>query len=107
MKAHDSQQLCQSTKAELPLGICRSNVAETCNNTGKDVCESGILQQIVSSTNTRQKMETSNQFKYDKQASIGPNIQNGDGRSDKKLHLQRGMGSLCRSDRRVFSHSHS
>ena len=67
----------------------------------------GILQQTVSSTKTRQKMETSNRFKCLKQPSVGPNIQNGDGRSDMKLHLKRGMGSFCRSGGRVLSHPHS
>ena len=35
------------------------------------------------------------------------NIQNGNRGGDKKLHLQRGVGSFCRSYRRVFSHSYS
>ena len=42
-------------------------------------------------------METSNRFKCVKQASMRPNIQNGESRSDKKLDLQSRMGSLCRS----------
>ena len=45
-------------------------------------------------------------FECVKQPSVGPNIQNGDSRSDKELHLQWGVGSSCRADRRLFSYPH-
>ena len=51
-------------------------------------------------------MEANNRSECIKHASISPNIQNGDSRGDKELHLQRGMGSLSRSNRRVLPHSH-
>ena len=51
-------------------------------------------------------MEASNRFECIKQPSIGPNIQDGDCRNNQKLALQRGMGSLCRSHRRILPHSY-
>ena len=72
MKSHNSQQLYQSTKTELALRMCRSNVAEKSNNSGKDVCKSEISQQVISSTKAGEKMVTSDRLECVKQPSISP-----------------------------------
>ena len=103
---HNSQRLCKSTKTNVSVGMCAGNASKECHYYGKNECKPGILQHIVSCTQTREKLEASNRLECIKHASFSPNIQNGDGRGDKKLHLQREMGSLGRFDRRVLPHPH-
>ena len=105
--SHNSQWLCQSTKTKLPVGMCTANVTEKSSDSGKNVCNSGISQQVISSTKAGEKMAPSNRSQCSQQSFNSSNIQNGNRRGDKKLHLQRGVGSFCRSYRRVFSHSYS
>ena len=105
--SHNSQWLCQSTKTRLPVGMCTANVTEKSSDSGKNVCNSGISQQVISSTKAGEKMAPSNRSQCSQQSFNSSNIQNGNRRGDKKLHLQRGVGSFCRSYRRVFSHSYS
>ena len=105
--SHNSQWLCQSTKTKLPVGMCTANVTEKSSDSGKNVCNSGISQQVISSTKTGEKMAPSNRSQCSQQSFNNSNIQNGNRGGDKKLHLQRGVGSFCRSYRRVFSHPYS
>ena len=105
--SHNSQWLCQSTKTKLPVGMCTANVTEKSSDSGKNVCNSGISQQVISSTKAGEKMAPSNRSQCSQQSFNSSNIQNGNRGADKKLHLQRGVGSFCRSYRRVFSHPYS
>ena len=51
-------------------------------------------------------MEASDRPECVKYASIGSQIQYGDCRSYTKLHLQRGVGRISRSNRRILPHSY-
>ena len=86
---------------------CVQEMFQEHHYSGKNECNSALLQLSVFSSKTREKMETSNRFECIKHASIGPNIQDGDCRGHQELHLQSGMGSICRPHRRILPHSHS
>ena len=94
-------------KTKVSFGLCSRNASKNCHYSGKDECNSGLLQQIVFSSKSKEKIETSDRFECIKHASIGPNIQDGDVRGHQELHLQRGMGSLGRPHRCVLPYSHS
>ena len=51
-------------------------------------------------------MEASDRSQCCKYASIGSHIQDGDCRNYSKLHLQRGVGCISRSNRRILPHSY-
>ena len=94
--SHNSQWLLESRKTKFLAGLCGSNVKEKCHCTRKNVQDSGILQQVVFSSKTRQKMETGYRSECTKQPPFCSNFQNGNGRGNSKHHLQRGMGSVHR-----------
>ena len=71
------------------------------------MCKPGILQQNVSSSKAREKIETSDRLKCIKQTCPGPNFQNRNGRGTQKYHLHRGWVSLARFNRHVLSHLHT
>ena len=101
-----SKRLCRSTKTEISVGLCSGNASEKRHFTSKNECNSGILQQVVFSSDAREKMETGDRFESIEHASIGPNLQDGDCGSYSKLHLQRGVGRISRSNRRILPHSY-
>ena len=101
-----SKRLCRPTKTEISVGLCSGNASEKRHCTSKNECTSGILQQVVFSPEAREKMEASDRLKCIKSASIGSHIQDGDYRSYTKLHLQREVGRISRSNRHILPHSY-
>ena len=104
--SHNSQQLRRSSKTKVSVGLCSGNASKEGDYSGKNECKPGVLQQIVSGTKAREKMEPCDRSECIKYASIGSHIQDGDCRSYTKLHLQKGMGCISRSNRRVLPHSY-
>ena len=97
----DKQKFLQDCVAQM------LNVKEKSHCTSKNVQDSGILQQVVFSSKTREKMETGYRSEFAKQPSFSSYIQNGNGRGHSKRHLQRGMGSVHRFDRRLLPYSYT
>ena len=64
---------------------------------------SGILQQTVPGTQTLDKVETSDRFKYFKQSFACTNFQNGNSRIYEEVNSTWGVGHLDRPNRCLFS----
>ena len=104
--SHNSERLRTSTKTKVSGGLCPGNASKESDYSGKNECKPGILQQVISSAKAREKMEASDRSQCCKYASIGSHIQDGDCRNYSKLHLQRGVGCISRSNRRILPHSY-
>ena len=88
----------------------RSSSGHACkkgNNSCQETFYSGILQQTVSGTQTHEKVETSDRFKYVKQPFTCTDIQNGNSRIYQEVDSTGGVGHLDRPHRRLFSCSNS
>ena len=105
--SHNSQRVHEPRETNISSGMCASNVRKESYNSSETVHNSGNLQQVVFSSKTWEKMATGYRSQCVKQTSNCTNFQNGNGRSDKELHLQRGIGGVHRSHRRVLPHSYS
>ena len=88
----------------------RSGSGHACkkgDNSCQETLYSGILQQTISGTQTYEKVETSDRFKYVKQSFICTDIQNGNSRIYQEVDSTGGVGHLDRPHRRLFSCSNS
>ena len=65
------------------------------------------LQQTIPGTQTLEKVETSDRFKYFKQSFACTNFQNGNSRIYQEVNSTEGVGHLDRPDRHLFSCSNS
>ena len=104
--SHNSQRLRRSSKTKVSVGLCSGNASKESDYSGKNECKPGLLQQVVSGSKAREKMEASDRPKCVKYASISSHFQDGDCRSYTKLQLQRGVGRVSRSNRRILPHSY-
>ena len=88
----------------------RSGSGHACkkgDNSCQETFYSGILQQTISGTQTYEKVETSDRFKYVKQPFTCTDIQNGNSRIYQEVDSTGGVGHLDRPHRRLFSCSNS
>ena len=88
----------------------RSGSGHACkkgDNSCQETLYSGILQQTISGTQTYEKVETSDRFKYVKQPFTCTNIQDGNSRIYQEVDSTGGVGHLNRPHRRLFSCSNS
>ena len=88
----------------------RSGSGHACkkgDNSCQETLYSGILQQTISGTQTHEKVETSDRFKYVKQPFTCTDIQNGNSRIYQEVDSTGGVGHLDRPHRRLFSCSNS
>ena len=88
----------------------RSSSGHACkkgDNSCQETLYSGILQQTISGTQTYEKVETSDRFKYVKQPFTCTDIQNGNSRIYQEVDSTGGVGHLDRPHRRLFSCSNS
>ena len=76
-------------------------------NSCQETFYSGILQQTVSGTQTHEKVETSDRFKYVEHPFTWSNFQNGNSRIYQKVDSKRGVGHRDRPHRRLFSCSNT
>ena len=53
--SNNSQRLCKSTKAKVSFGLCSRNASKIRHYSGKNECNSGLLQQTVFSSKTKGK----------------------------------------------------
>ena len=88
----------------------RSGSGHACKK-GDNLCQetlfSGILQQTISGSQTYEKVETSDRFKYVKQPFTCTDIQNGNSRIYQEVNTTGGVGHLDRPHRCLFSCSNS
>ena len=77
------------------------------NSSCQETHNSGILQQTISSTQTLEKVETSNRFEYFKQSFACTNFQNGNSRIGQEVDSPGGVGHLNRPHRHLFLCSNS
>ena len=88
----------------------RSSSGHACkkgDNSCQETLYSGILQQTVSGTQTPEKVETSDRFKYVEHPLTCSNFQNGNSRIYQKVDSKRGVGHLDRPHRRLLSRSNT
>ena len=88
----------------------RSSSGHACkkgDNSCQETLYSGILQQTVSGTQTHEKVETSDRFKYIEHPFTCSNFQNGNSRIYQEVDSKRGVGHLDRPHRRLFSCSNT
>ena len=88
----------------------RSSSGHACkkgDNSCQETLYSGILQQTVSGTQTHEKVETSDRFKYVEHPFTCSNFQNGSSRIYQEVDSKRGVGHLDRPHRRLFSCSNT
>ena len=88
----------------------RSSSGHACkkgDNSCQETLYSGILQQTVSGTQTHEKVETSDRFKYVEHPFTCSNFQNGNSRIYQEVDSKRGVGHLDRPHRRLFSCSNT
>ena len=104
--SHNSQRLSRSSKTKVSVGLCSGNASKESGYSGKNECKPGFLQQVISGSKARVKVDSSDRPECFKYASIGSYIQDGDCRSYTKLHLQRGVGRISRSNGRILPHSY-
>ena len=80
----------------------RSSSGHACkkgDNSCQETLYSGILQQTVSGTQTHEKVETSDRFKYVEHPFTCSNFQNGNSRIYQEVDSKRGVGHLDRTHR--------
>ena len=106
-KSKDSQRVYKSRKTCIPERLRVSNVAKRRNLSSQKLHNSRFLQQIILSSETRQKMAPSHRSQCPEQTSVSSNIQNGNSRNHSKFGYKRLMASLNRPHRRLLSCSDS
>ena len=97
--------LCKSPQEPLPVGGIPSASEQKCNRTSNKSNISGLLQPVISSSQTQQLVETYTRPQYLEQVSKDRVIQNGDSRDNKDLPTNRGVGHLRRFQRRILPHT--
>ena len=93
--------------AWLPSRLRSSNASKRRNLPSQGLHNSRFLKQVISCTETRQKMAASNRSQCSEQLFVCTNLQDGDRGNYQKFPDKRRMGSLHRSKRRVLSCSHT
>ena len=105
--SHNSKRLRQTGKTWLPSRLRSSNASKRRNLPSQGLHNSRFLKQIISCTETRQKMAASNRSQCPEQLFACTNLQDGDRGNYQKFPDKRRMGSLHRSKRCVFSCTHT
>ena len=104
---HNPQWVQQARKALLSNRLRFRNAQKRGYLSIQGLHNSRFLQQIVSSTKTREKMAPCDRSKCPEHFSACSYVQNGDCRDYQKLGHKRGMASFHRSEGCILSRSHS
>ena len=105
--SHNSKRLRQTGKTWLPSRLRSSDASKRRNLPSQGLHNSRFLKQVISCTETRQKMAASNRSQCSEQLFVCTNLQDGDRGNYQKFPDKRRMGSLHRSKRRVLSCTHT
>ena len=105
--SHNAKRVRQTGKTWLPSRLRSSNASKRRNLPSQGLHNSRFLKQVISCTETRQKMAASNRSQCSEQLFVCTNLQDGDLGNYQKFPDKRRVGSLHRSKRRVLSCSHT
>ena len=104
-KTHNNKLLCKSPQEQLPVGGTASAVRHKCCRVGSKSTVSGVLQPIISGTQTQQQLATYLRSEHTEQLSENTVIQNGDPRDYPDLPPSRRVGNLHRFQRRILPYT--
>ena len=104
-KSHYNKLLCESPQEQLPVGGIASAVRQKCCRTSSKPTVPGLLQPVISCTQTRQPVATNLGSEQTEHLFENTVFQNGDPRDYKDLPPGRGVGDLHRLQRRVLPHT--
>ena len=101
-KSHNNKLLYKSSQAQLPVGGIASAVRQKCCRIGSKSTVPGLLQPVISDTQTQQPVATYLRPEHTEQLLENTVVQNGDSRDFKDLPPGRIVGDLHRFQRRIF-----
>ena len=105
--SHNAKRVRQTGKTWLPSRLRSSNASKRRNLPSQGLHNSRFLKQIISCTETRQKMAASNRSQCSEQLHACTDLQNGNCRNYKKFSDKERVGSVHRFKRRVLSRAHT
>ena len=103
-KSHNNKLLCKSPQEQLPVGGIASAVRQKCCRIGSKSTVPGLLQPVISGTQTQQPVATYLGSEHTEQSFENTVFQNGDSRDNKNLTPGRGVGDLNRLQRRILAY---
>ena len=104
-KTHNNKLLCKSPQEQLPVGGIASAVSQKCCRVGSKSTVPGVLQLVISGTQTQQLVATYLRPEHTEQLSENTVIQNGDSRDYSDLPPSRRVGNLHRFQRRILPYT--
>ena len=105
-KPHNNQLLCKSSQEQPPVGGIASAVRRKCCRIDSKATVPGLLQPVISGTQTQQPVATYLRPEHTEQLPENTIIQNGDPRDYMDLPPSRGVGDLHRFQRRILPYSY-
>ena len=104
-KTHNNKLLCKSSQEQLPVGGIASAVRQKCCRVGSKSTVPGVLQPVISGTQTQQLVATYLGPEHTEQLSENTVVQNGDSRDYTDLPPGRRVGNLHRFQRRILPYT--
>ena len=101
-KSHNNKLLYKSSQAQLPVGGIASAVRQKFCRIGSKSTVPGLLQPVISDTQTQQPVATYLRCEHTEQLLENTVVQNGDSRDFKDLPPGRGVGDLHRFQRHIL-----
>ena len=103
--SHSRKLLCQSSQGQLPDGGITSTYRQKCSGTSSKSKVPRVFQPAISSSETKQQVETYPRPEQTKSLPQGGEIQDGDTGNHQVITPTRGMGHIHRLSGRLFPYS--
>ena len=105
--SHSRKLLCQSSQGQLPDGGITSTYRQKCSRTSSKSKVPRVFQPAISSSETKQQVETYPRPEQTKSLPQGGEIQDGDAGNHQVITPTRGMGHIYRLSGRLFPYSNT
>ena len=105
--SHSRKLLCQSSQGQLPDGGITSTYRQKCSGTSSKSKVPRVFQPAISSSETKQQVETYPRPEQTKYLPQGGEIQDGDTGNHQVITPTRGMGHIHRLSGRLFPYSNT
>ena len=105
--SHSRKLLCQSSQGQLPDGGITSTYRQKCSGTSSKSKVPRVFQPAISSSETKQQVETYPRPEQTKSLPQGGEIQDGDAGNHQVITPTRGMGHIHRLSGRLFPYSNT